>query len=45
MSVYDYCSNLDNASQGWNVSEVLDLDISECNQLTDTSILNRSCKS
>ena len=39
-----YCSNLQSLT-GLDVSEVIDLDISECNQLRDTSILNRSCKS
>ena len=29
---------------GLDVSEVLDLDISECNQLRDTSILNKAVK-
>lgn len=38
-----YCSNLESLT-GLDVSEVLDLDICKCNQLTDTSILNKAVK-
>jgi len=38
-----HCSNLESLT-GLDVSEVLDLDISECNQLRDTSILNKAVK-
>jgi hypothetical protein len=38
-----HCSNLESAT-GLDVSEVLDLDICKCNQLTDTSILNKAVK-
>ena len=38
-----YCSNLQSLT-GLDVSEVLDLDICKCNQLTDTSILNKAVK-
>ena len=38
-----YCSNLQSLT-GLDVSEVLDLDISECNQLRDTSILKEAKK-
>lgn len=38
-----HCSNLESLT-GLDVSEVLDLDICECNQLTDTSILNKAVK-
>ena len=42
VSLY-YCSNIQ-CFKGLDVSEVLDLDISECNQLTDTSILKEATK-
>ena len=38
-----YCSNLQSLT-GLDVSEVLDLDISQCNQLIDTSILKEAKK-
>jgi Leucine-rich repeat (LRR) protein len=38
-----HCSNLESLT-GLDVPEVLDLDICECNQLTDTSILNKAVK-
>ena len=38
-----HCSNLESLT-GLDVSEVLDLDICKCNQLTDTSILNKAVK-
>ena len=38
-----HCSNLEGLT-GLDVSEVLDLDIFECNQLTDTIILNKAVK-
>jgi len=38
-----YCSNLQSLT-GLDVSEVIDLDISECNQLRDTSILKEAKK-
>ena len=38
-----HCSNLESLT-GLDVSEVLDLDICECNQLTDTIILNKAVK-
>ena len=38
-----HCSNLESLT-GLDVSEVLDLDICECNQLSDTSILNKAVK-
>ena len=42
VSLY-YCSNIQ-SFKGLDVAQVLDLDISECNQLTDTSILNKAVK-
>ena len=38
-----HCSNLESLT-GLDVSETLDLDICKCNQLTDTSILNKAVK-
>ena len=38
-----HCSNLESLT-GLDAPEVLDLDICECNQLTDTSILNKAVK-
>ena len=38
-----HCSNLESLT-GLDVPEVLDLDIFNCNQLTDTSILNKAVK-
>jgi Leucine-rich repeat (LRR) protein len=38
-----HCSNLESLT-GLDVPEVLDLDICNCNQLTDTSILNKAVK-
>ena len=38
-----HCSNLQSLT-GLDVSEALDLDICACNQLTDTSILNKTVK-
>ncbi len=38
-----HCSNLESLT-GLDVPEVLDLDICKCNQLTDTSILNKAVK-
>lgn len=38
-----HCSNLESLT-GLDVSEVLDLDICKCNQLRDTSILNKAVK-
>lgn len=42
VSLY-YCSNIQ-SFKGLDVSEVIDLDISECNQLTDISILKEARK-
>ena len=38
-----HCSNLESLT-GLDVSEVIDLDICKCNQLKDTSILNKAVK-